>query len=285
MQPLTARLRKWWHAVRKHPYADVTALVFFLILGGGGFRLWVRPTVAVTVDGRHRKLHTQARTVAEALVAGHIVLGAQDICIPSPDTPIRDRTTVVHITRVTQTVESVVQRHPPKISQRVQLKSNLRPVLVERGVIVVDSQTVRSTYYDGVLSGQTVLKRKVLRKPIFTLTLFNAVTGQPEKIYDLAKAKKMVMRATGYYVGEKYVPSDTTYLGYKLQRGLVAVDPTVIPLRTRLYVKGYGYAYAADTGSRIKGNRIDLAVKGYAEEQSFNRQGMTVYVLEKANSW
>jgi 3D (Asp-Asp-Asp) domain-containing protein len=66
---------------------------------------------------------------------------------------------------------------------------------------------------------------------------------------------------------------------------LVAVDPKVIPLRTRLYVKGYGYAYAADTGSAIKGSRIDLAVKDKKEEIRFNRKKITVYILEKAKSW
>ena len=98
-------------------------------------------------------------------------------------------------------------------------------------------------------------------------------------------APMMKMRATGYYVGEKYVPSDTTFLGFKLRRGLVAVDPRVIPLRTRLYVKGYGYAYAADTGSAIKGNRIDLAVKDKKEELKFNRHNVPVYILDKAKSW
>ena len=48
---------------------------------------------------------------------------------------------------------------------------------------------------------------------------------------------------------------------------------------------GKFHAYAADTGSAIKGNRIDLAVKDKKEEQKFNRQQMTVYILEKAKSW
>jgi 3D (Asp-Asp-Asp) domain-containing protein len=41
-------------------------------------------------------------------------------------------------------------------------------------------------------------------------------------------------------------------------RGIVAVDPAVIPLGTRLYVPGYGFAVAADTGGGIIGNMIDL---------------------------
>jgi 3D (Asp-Asp-Asp) domain-containing protein len=281
---MRSKIKDGWAFIREHPYADITALVFFVVLGGGGIRWWVRPTVMVQVDGRMRKLHTQSKTVAEALNAGHIVLGKEDLCVPPPSTPLTDRNTSVHVTRVSHVEQTVFERGAPKIYWRVNLKANLRPVLVERGFIQESTQTVKATFYDGVKASEKILKRKSIRKPIYNLTLFDT-KGQPAKVYDLAKAKKMVMRATGYYVGEKYVPSDTTYLGYKLRRGLVAVDPTVIPLRTRLYVKGYGYAYAADTGSRIKGNRIDLAVKGHKEEQSFNRQQMTVYILEKSKSW
>jgi 3D (Asp-Asp-Asp) domain-containing protein len=49
-----------------------------------------------------------------------------------------------------------------------------------------------------------------------------------------------------------------TRMGTPVTRGIVAVDPAVIPLGTRLYVPGYGFAVAADTGGGIIGNMIDL---------------------------
>lgn len=51
-----------------------------------------------------------------------------------------------------------------------------------------------------------------------------------------------------------------TYTGVLAGYGVVAVDPRFMPLGTRLYIEGYGYAVAADTGGAIKGNRIDLAI-------------------------
>ncbi|MDZ5001340.1 hypothetical protein GNF79_20245, partial [Clostridium perfringens] len=45
----------------------------------------------------------------------------------------------------------------------------------------------------------------------------------------------------------------------------VAVDPNVIPLGSKVYVEGYGYAIASDTGGDIKGNRIDLYMNSDAE--------------------
>jgi 3D (Asp-Asp-Asp) domain-containing protein len=269
---------------RRHPISDAAILIVVLLIGGGSVRFWVRPVVLLTVDGTSRKLHPKAKTVGEVLVQEHIILGPEDICSPEPQTPL-ERNTIVQITRVTHKIEVRKETLKTRIYWRIQLKANLRPALVERGTTPEETQQVRVTYHDGVAVYEDILKKKVVPRPVFTLTLFSRDSGHPVKTYDLMKAKRLVMRATGYYVGERYVPSDTTFLGIKLRRGLVAVDPKVIPLRSRLYIKGYGYAYAADTGSAIKGNRIDLAVKDKKEEAKFNRKQITVYILEQAKSW
>lgn len=52
--------------------------------------------------------------------------------------------------------------------------------------------------------------------------------------------------------------NETTAIGLQAGYGVVAVDPSVIPLRTRLYIPGYGIAIAGDTGGAVKGNVIDL---------------------------
>lgn len=62
-------------------------------------------------------------------------------------------------------------------------------------------------------------------------------------------------------------------------RGIVAVDPRVIPLGTRLYVEGYGYAVAQDTGGLIKGNRIDVFLDSEAEAIQWGRKAVTVRLL------
>lgn len=54
-----------------------------------------------------------------------------------------------------------------------------------------------------------------------------------------------------------------TATGTSVEKGTVAVDPSVIPLGTRLYVPGYGYAVAEDTGGAIVGNIIDLGYGPY----------------------
>ena len=82
-----------------------------------------------------------------------------------------------------------------------------------------------------------------------------------------------------------YLPSDgggsgITATGIPARHGVVAVDPNVIPLGSRLYIPGYGEAIAADTGGAIVGNQIDLCMESYDEAIQFGRRSVEVYVLE-----
>ena len=91
----------------------------------------------------------------------------------------------------------------------------------------------------------------------------------------------LVMNATSYTDD----PSEnggysTTRLGTPLRYGVVAVDPRVIPLGTKLYIEGYGYAVAEDTGGAIKGNRIDLCFTNKAQANAFGRRNVKVYILK-----
>jgi len=61
---------------------------------------------------------------------------------------------------------------------------------------------------------------------------------------------------------------------------VIAVDPSVIPLGSEVYVEGYGYATAADTGGAINGNKIDLHVPSQDEAVNFGRQQVNVTIVE-----
>lgn len=91
-------------------------------------------------------------------------------------------------------------------------------------------------------------------------------------------AAVLTMEATAY------LPTDgdgygITATGIPATYGVVAVDPYVIPLGSRLYIPGYGEAIAADTGGAIIGYRIDLCMESYDACMEFGRRNVTVYVL------
>ena len=97
--------------------------------------------------------------------------------------------------------------------------------------------------------------------------------GAPSKY-----SKVLTVEATAYSSQD---PGNGNYTatGSRLKKGIVSVDPRLIPLGTKLYVEGYGYAVADDVGGAIKGHRIDLAYDSRSEALQFGRQTVKVYVL------
>jgi 3D (Asp-Asp-Asp) domain-containing protein len=87
------------------------------------------------------------------------------------------------------------------------------------------------------------------------------------------------MTATMYATGEPGVGT-ITYTGLTVRRGTVAVDPTVIPLGSLLYIEGYGYAVAADIGGGVKGEWVDMFTYHYDEAAvHFGMQRRRVWLL------
>jgi 3D (Asp-Asp-Asp) domain-containing protein/peptidoglycan hydrolase CwlO-like protein len=85
--------------------------------------------------------------------------------------------------------------------------------------------------------------------------------------------RQLVVSATCYDLPGK------TATGMPVGRGVVAVDPSVIPLGSRLYIPGYGNGVAADVGSGIQGNTIDLWYPTYAECAAWGRRTVTIAVF------
>lgn len=96
--------------------------------------------------------------------------------------------------------------------------------------------------------------------------------------------KTLAMEATAYS------GHNTTAMGIKPVRdpngiSSVAVDPSVIPLGSKVYVDGYGFAIASDTGGAIVGNKIDLFMNSEAECLQFGRRTVTVKIIAYPGEW
>jgi 3D (Asp-Asp-Asp) domain-containing protein/peptidoglycan hydrolase CwlO-like protein len=75
-----------------------------------------------------------------------------------------------------------------------------------------------------------------------------------------------------------YILKGTTASGLPTGPGIVAVDPNVIPLGTRMYIPGYGKGIAADVGGGIKGKIIDLWYSTYAQCAKWGRRTVTITI-------
>lgn len=93
--------------------------------------------------------------------------------------------------------------------------------------------------------------------------------------------KSLTVVATGYAAGRAGgAIGSRTATGLPCGYGAVAVDPRVIPLGSKLYIEGYGYGIACDTGGAIKGNRIDLAFDSVGAAFQLGRRTVKVWVLQ-----
>ncbi|KXZ21741.1 LysM peptidoglycan-binding domain-containing protein [Bacillus nakamurai] len=95
--------------------------------------------------------------------------------------------------------------------------------------------------------------------------------------------KQLTMTATAYSANDGGI-SGVTATGIDLNKNpdakVIAVDPKVIPLGSKVYVEGYGVATAADTGGAIKGNKIDVFIAKKSDANNWGVRTVNVKVLD-----
>ena len=208
-----------------------------------------------------------------------IVLNPHDLCAPPLITPITDGMTVT-VTRVT--FAAVRERVPiaPPIRTRWDRRMTVHPVVVREGRPGVAVQTRCTWKKDGVVAQQWVQNRRTLVRPLPTVV----VRGKLASRFGFTGRKVLTMMATAYdpsagSCGRR--GKGRTAIGLPAMKGVIAVDPHVIPLGTRVFVDGYGPAIAADIGSAIKGHHIDLCFSSRREALRWGRHPVTVVLLQQ----
>lgn len=135
---------------------------------------------------------------------------------------------------------------------------------------------------DGKEIQRTLISTRVLRKPVPEILAVGHRGNLPSRGY-FSGRKVLTMIATGYSADPAENggnSSGRSAIGLKVGHGVVAVDPKYIPLGTRLYIEGYGYAVAADTGGSIRGNRIDLGHDSRRNASNVGRRTVYVHILD-----
>ncbi len=250
-----------------------------------------RPAVPVTliVDNAARTLRTPAQTVGELLADEHVALGSHDTIEPTPDATIDDDT-VVHVTHITAWTQRIHQAIAPPVKHVYDFA--LAPGvtrLLDAGKPGQKDLTLAYSQPDPTLAPQAkVLAAHVVRPPkprVIALGIGEyasfarfAKTGALATEHLAVAALSMVATA---YTAQCSGCSGTTAIGVHAGHGIVAVDPRVIPLGTKLYIPGYGKALAGDTGGAIRGNRIDLGFNSWGDAMQFGRRAIVVYILKK----
>jgi uncharacterized protein YabE (DUF348 family) len=242
--------------------------------------------VTIALPEGHRVVYTLARTVAEVLDEEGIVLPPGAFVDPPFETPVTPDMSV----RVIQLGSSNDVAYEYIESSTVyELDPGLPPGQT-RTVTGRDGVRVRRynvTYVDGVEVARELVEDKLDPEPVDTVIYYPTQTGRNDAAPDGSRgsvARTLRVYATAYNPASAgRSPDDPNYgvtaTGSVVTYGIVAVDPAIIPLGTRMFVPGYGYAVAGDTGGAVKGYIIDL---GFPDgvEIDWVSQWVDIYILE-----
>ena len=149
--------------------------------------------------------------------------------------------------------------------------------VLQEGTVGLDEVEEEIHYKQGDVIDTKELQRKTITPMQPKVVQVGTREVEVSRSYDRVR-EVITMEATAY------LPTDgggdgITATGIRARHGVVAVDPNVIPLGTRVYIPGYGEAIAADTGGDIIGNRIDVVLEDYGSAMQFGRRTVDVYIL------
>jgi uncharacterized protein YabE (DUF348 family) len=238
-----------------------------------GMHIYIQRSVpvAISVDGRTIKTRTQLETVADVLAQEAVALVGNDRVEPKGKVPIADGM-AVQVVRVKEAI--AIEQDPISFETAWRPDDSLeldQQRLDQEGLDGLTKRRIGVVYENGQEVSRVTEDEWVDREPTTKVIAYgtNIVVRELETSEGgLEYWRKIRMLATSYSAatcGKE--PDDPhygiTFLGWEMKKGIVAVDPRVINLRSQVYVPGYGMGAAGDTGGGVKGRHIDL---GYDED-------------------
>jgi len=241
--------------------------------------------VTVQVDGRAIRSRTHRERVEDVLADLGVVLTGQDYTHPPLDASLEEDTTI-QVVRVSQ--RFLIEQEPIPFDSAWQPDPDLEidhQRLLQEGSPGIRERRIRVRYENGHQVTRTVENQYVAIPP--TTKIMGYGTKIVVRTLDTPAGpveywRTFRMLATSYSAATSGTPKSSSWYGHtatgmKMRKGIVAVDPRMIDLRSRVYVPGYGAGIAGDTGGAIKGHRIDL---GYDDHNlKLWYRWVTVYLL------
>ncbi len=271
----------------------------------GQARLDVRRAFPVEIwaDGEDYVVEVSSGDVEQALEKAGVEMDQADFTEPALDTEVSREMEPITVHRVDY--EDVVTEEPvPYETEYVEQVDDpdgayVHEILQSEGVEGVQQVTRRTTYVDGEYQDTQVIDTQVIQEPVnevyvkLTTNVVSPLTapegytvqdGVPVDAEGNAMTPTYTMKATGYYSARGKGAS-----GLGLFYGSIAVDPTLIPYGTKVFIVStdgsfvYGWAIATDTGAFVQTNRmqVDLFYETYAESAANGVKEVYVYVPEQ----
>ncbi len=206
------------------------------------------------------EVFTQAATVGEALTAAGFDPQPQDIVRPARSKPIANGMVVslgtirdVQLTQDSPIPFATVYRYDAT-------RADGTTTVTQAGT----EGYVHHEYRVKRVNGQEIAREEIAKTTVapvaqvITIGTYVPAPQPQQQAPDGGACSQTVSVWSTYYTAAS-AGGSTTATGTGVYKGIIAVDPRYIPLGTRMYVPGYGYGVAADTGGGVKGWWIDVA--------------------------
>ncbi len=249
--------------------------------------------VELTSDGEQHELWTTSTTVADFLERESVTLGELDRVEPGLAARLNQESEikVIRVEKVTDVVEESVA-FGTVTRKDEKLRSGKEKVVQsgENGKV--------TKHYEVVLEDGNEVSRKLLKTDtvIESKDRIVAIGTQPAPAVSRgstpsssssnttsSNGRTFTVKATAYTAGCSGC-SGITATGINLNKNrnmkVIAVDPNVIPLGSRVHVEGYGEAIAGDTGGAIKGNKIDVHVPTKSDAYRWGTRTVKVTIIK-----
>ena len=233
-----------------------------------GLRVLIRRStpISMLVDGRHYRTRTQSRTVGDALAEAGVGLSGLDEVSP----PLGARVYPDMQIRIARVWEEIAVEE--EIAPFETVWEGDRDLLIDTfedrpGAEGITRRRFRVVFKDGQEVDRALEDVWVAQEPRNRVRVYGQKIVPQSFVTDdgqeITYWRKIRMQATSYSASTAGVSPTVRWYGYtrtgdRMRKGVVAVDPEIIPLRSRVYVPGYGHGDALDTGGRINYRRIDL---------------------------
>jgi Domain of unknown function (DUF348)./G5 domain./3D domain. len=239
---------------------------------------------AVTVNdgGEEKKYWTPVTTVSEFLQQTGIPLNEWDRVEPGLNATIHkgDSIEIVRVEKLFDVTEEKVDYAVVKRKDSSLLSGKEK--IVQAGKVGKRRKKYEVVLENGKEVSRTLIEEKMIEEPVDQVVAVGTRVIQPVS-RGAEKGKEYVVTATAY-TGSENGSNGITATGFNLRANpsakIIAVDPKVIPLGTKVYVEGYGYAVAADTGSGVKGYKIDVFIPNIYEAKKWGRKQVKIRILE-----
>lgn len=243
--------------------------------------------VEVSVDGQNLKLATAEKDIEDMFKMEGIDVSDFDRVEPSKTEAIKEGMKIT-VTRVQS--EVVKETQPIEFSTVIRKDDDLEKTVTkvsQEGEPGEREISTRVVYENGKEVSRQTISNVVKKQPVQrvllqgTLGVLNLSRGGAEKVLYRTSIR---VKATAYSSEDpgvgRHTASGTGTVRNPNGYSTIAVDPRVIPLGSRVYVEGYGFAIAEDTGGAIKGNIIDVFLNSASEANSWGVKYVNVYILK-----